>query len=136
MTSSSFEFVADSADKSAGPFLKSVVQVAFDGTPPRSVLDVGCGPGMWLAEWLRMGVREIAGVDGDYVPRSALAIPPDAFRAVDISQPFDLGRGFKLVVCLEVAEHVPEAHAERPDRQPLPTWRPHHVLGGDSGPRR
>lgn len=67
---------------------------------------------MWLAEWLRMGVREIAGVDGDYVPRSALAIPPDAFRAVDISQPFDLGRGFELVVCLEVAEHVPEAHAD------------------------
>ncbi len=77
-----------------------------------SVLDVGCGPGVWLAEWSRIGVEEILGVDGDYVPRNKLAIPADAFRAIDISQPFDLGQHFDLVQCLEVAEHIPEANAD------------------------
>jgi SAM-dependent methyltransferase len=77
-----------------------------------SVLDVGCGPGVWLAEWSRIGVKEVVGVDGDYVPRNTLAIPAGAFRAIDISQPFDLGQHFDLVLCLEVAEHIPEAHSD------------------------
>jgi SAM-dependent methyltransferase len=107
-----FDFVESSAGRSAGPFLNSVVQIAFDGASPMSVLDVGCGPGVWLAEWSRIGVKEVVGVDGDYVPRNALAIPAGAFRAIDISQPFDLGHHFDLVLCLEVAEHVPEAHSD------------------------
>jgi SAM-dependent methyltransferase len=107
-----FDFVEGSAGRSAGPFLNSVVQVAFDGASPMSVLDVGCGPGVWLAECLRIGVKEVVGVDGDYVPRNTLAIPAGAFRAIDISQPFDLGQHFHLVLCLEVAEHVPEAHSD------------------------
>lgn len=107
-----FDFVVGSGERSAGPFLNSVVQVAFDGAPPLSVLDVGCGPGVWLAEWSRIGVKEIVGADGDYVARDTLAIPADAFRAIDISQPFDLGQHFGLVQCLEVAEHIPEAHSD------------------------
>jgi hypothetical protein len=65
-----FDFVKGSTGRSAGPFLNSIVQVAFDGASPRSVLDVGCGPGVWLAEWSCIGVREVVGVDGDYVPRN------------------------------------------------------------------
>jgi SAM-dependent methyltransferase len=107
-----FDFVAGSAGQSAGAFLNSFVRVAFDGASPISVLDVGCGPGVWLAEWSRLGVMEIIGVDGDYLPRSALVIPADAFRAIDISAPFDLGQSFNLVLCLEVAEHIPEVHAD------------------------
>jgi SAM-dependent methyltransferase len=107
-----FDGVKGSAGKSASPFLDSVVRMALGGTAPASVLDVGCGPGVWLAEWSRIGVRDIVGVDGDYVPDDALAIPPSAFRAIDISGPFDLDRRFDLVECLEVAEHVPAVHAE------------------------
>jgi SAM-dependent methyltransferase len=107
-----FDFAVGCGERSAGPFLNSIVQVAFDGASPMSVLDVGCGPGVWLAEWSRIGVEEVVGVDGDYVPRNTLAIPEGAFRAIDISQPFDLGQRFDLVMCLEVAEHLPEAHAD------------------------
>lgn len=106
-----FDGVRGSAGKSASPFLRSVVRVALGGTRPASVLDVGCGPGVWLAEWSRIGVPDIVGVDGDYVPGEALAIPGSAFRAIDISEPFDLERRFDLVECLEVAEHIPESHA-------------------------
>lgn len=107
-----FDGVIGSAGKSAAPFLDSVIDVALGGRLPTSVLDVGCGPGVWLAEWRRRGVRDIVGVDGDYVPDNALAIPPNAFRPSDISQSFDLERRFDIVECLEVAEHVPATHSE------------------------
>jgi SAM-dependent methyltransferase len=107
-----FDGVIGSAGRSASPFLDSVVNVALGGKIPTSVMDVGCGPGVWLAEWGRHRVRDIVGVDGDYVPENALAIPASAFRPTDISQPFDLKQRFDLVECLEVAEHVPAARSE------------------------
>jgi hypothetical protein len=50
-------------------------------------------------------------VDGDYVPREGLAIPGECFRAVNVAEPFRLGRQFDLVQCLEVAEHVSKGAA-------------------------
>jgi SAM-dependent methyltransferase len=74
---------------------------------PASVIDVGCGLGTWLAAFERAGVRDVLGVDGDYVPRAALEIPRERFVAHDLRRPLRLGRTFDLVVSLEVAEHLP-----------------------------
>jgi SAM-dependent methyltransferase len=73
----------------------------------RSVLDVGCGRGIWLSVWRRMGVEDVAGVDGKYVDRERLHIATDRFAARDLVEGFDLGRSFDLVSSLEVAEHLP-----------------------------
>lgn len=80
---------------------------------PRSVLDVGCGTGSWLAAFVAEGAADVIGVDGDYVPREQLRIPPDRFLARDLRQPLDLGRRFDLVMSLEVAEHVPPELADQ-----------------------
>lgn len=72
----------------------------------RSVLDVGCGAGAWLAAYERLGVTDTLGVDGDYVDRSVLMVSLSRFRPTNITHGFDLGRRFDLVQCLEVAEHV------------------------------
>ena len=58
------------------------------------------------AKYHQQGIPDCLGVDGNYVKASALLIPPATFIAHDISQPFDLGRRFDLVQCLEVGEHV------------------------------
>lgn len=79
--------------------------------PLASVLDVGCGVATWLAELRACGVTDIRGVDGAYVDRIRLEIPPDCFTAHDLSEPLRLGRRFDLAMSLEVAEHVPEAAA-------------------------
>ena len=72
-----------------------------------SVLDVGCGAGAWLAAHRSLGLSDHVGVDGEYVDRSMLLVASNRFLPRDVSAPFELGRQFDLVQCLEVGEHVP-----------------------------
>jgi SAM-dependent methyltransferase len=77
---------------------------------PRSVVDVGCGTGAWLATFARHGVADYLGVDG-FTPAGLLEIPRDRFLAADLTRPLTLGREFDLAVSLEVAEHLPGSAA-------------------------
>jgi SAM-dependent methyltransferase len=79
---------------------------------PRSVLDVGCGTGTWLRAAAALGVADLFGVDGIIVEPNELQVARELVGEVDLSRPFSLGRGFDVVLCLEVAEHLPEASAE------------------------
>lgn len=79
---------------------------------PRSVVDVGCGTGTWLAAFREAGVRDVLGVDGDYVSRSSLDIPVEDFLASDLNAPLRIDRSFDLALSLEVAEHLAPSRAE------------------------
>ena len=79
---------------------------------PASVVDVGCGEGVWLKTFADCGVARVCGIDGDYVRRDRLKIPADRFQARDLSKPFEAAERFALAVSLEVAEHLPESSAE------------------------
>lgn len=85
----------------------------FEDKLPKSMLDVGCGTGTWLRAALDLGVHEIYGVDGVPIKGDALLIPQEFFQVADLSEKFDLGRKFDIVVCLEVAEHLPNDAAPR-----------------------
>jgi SAM-dependent methyltransferase len=90
-----------------------VVPLVMNLVAPASVVDVGCGEGIWLAEFLGAGVTRVFGIDGPWVSPEQLAIPKEAFRAVDLEQPGPaepLGR-FDLCISLEVAEHLPRRSA-------------------------
>jgi SAM-dependent methyltransferase len=78
---------------------------------PRSIVDVGCGIGTWLKAAAELGVRDLAGLDGAYIDRALLQIAPEQFTAVDLTQPFRVGRTFDVALSLEVGEHLPEASA-------------------------
>lgn len=92
---------------------RAVVGLAYDMVRPASVLDVGCGRGAWLAEWIARGLREVCGIDGSYVDLTTLTFPRVNFITHDLSQEFRLDRRFALVQCVEVAEHLPQ-HAAVP----------------------
>ncbi len=81
---------------------------------PINVLDVGCGIGTWLHSFKKNGIPEIFGIDGDYVDRQLLSqfIPANSFTPIDLQKPFALNRKFDLVICLEVAEHLPKSAAD------------------------
>lgn len=105
-----FDFVDASAGRSARRFIELVEQNVFTARRVADVIDVGCGRGVWAAEWRRRGATRVFGVDGDYVSRDTLLIPRECFLAADLSKPFNADARFELVQCLEVAEHIaPEA---------------------------
>lgn len=77
-----------------------------------SLLDVGAGTGSWLAAARAHGVPDVIGVDGVKVDESLLCVPRDLIKIHDLREPFRLGRRFDAAICLEVAEHLPEASAQ------------------------
>jgi SAM-dependent methyltransferase len=103
-----FTYIEEGAKQSAQVIVPLIADVFSIG----SVLDVGCGRGVWLKEWRKRGIVDTVGVDGDYVDSTRLAIPAANFVKHDLSQPFNLRRRFDLVQSLEVGEHIAEASAD------------------------
>jgi hypothetical protein len=89
----------------------AVLPLVLQWVRPASVIDVGCGEGIWLSVARQHGISRVKGVDGDYVNRERLAIPADQFVAHDLTKSFSDGNRYDLVMSLEVAEHLPESAA-------------------------
>lgn len=80
--------------------------------PVASVLDVGCGTGLWLRVCGELGVKDRMGIDGHPAGDGLLEIPPAQYHQLDLARPFDLRRRFDLVISVEVAEHLPRESAQ------------------------
>jgi len=78
----------------------------------KSVVDLGCGSGTWLAACRGMGSADFLGIDGSYVDASTLAIDKACFMAHDLTVPLDIAKRFDLAISMEVAEHLPESAAD------------------------
>lgn len=68
---------------------------------PESLLDIGSGTGIMVKTARKLGIKAL-GVD-------LLATTPDI--KWDLTKPIDLGSNFDMVLCLEVAEHLPKEAA-------------------------
>ena len=77
-----------------------------------SAADIGCGVGTWLSVLMGRGVTDVTGVDGPWVGRENLVIPPESFQERDLTRGFDLGRRFDLVISIEVGEHLAPEYAD------------------------
>lgn len=80
---------------------------------PRSVVDVGCGQGVWLEEARHQGVSDVHGVDGEWIDESIFREKGIPFTSCDLSEILSLGRHYDLALCMEVAEHIPAVKAGR-----------------------
>jgi SAM-dependent methyltransferase len=89
-----------------------VVPALIDLFQPSSVVDVGCGTGLWLSPFREHGITDVLGIDGPWVERAQREIPESLFREHDLSEPLKLDRTFDLALCLEVAEHLPPQSAQ------------------------
>ena len=85
---------------------------------PKRLLDVGCGVGTWLQAGIELGADEVFGIDGDYVDPATLMIDREKFIPADLATTAiadvlgsRAAKPFDLVICMEVAEHLPHARA-------------------------
>lgn len=92
---------------------RQIVPLIHDLFRPASVVDIGCGVGAFLRLFQDLGVKDVLGVDGDYVPRQQLLLPQQQFVPADLSAPFSVGRRFDLLLSLEVGEHLDESVADQ-----------------------
>ena len=104
-----YKYINIGAERSS----KRLVPFVLNQLKVHSVLDVGCGQGVWLREYLDCGVEVGFGIDGDYIKPESMVVDGSLFSAVDLSDGFDLKRRFDLVQSLEVAEHIAEEKADQ-----------------------
>lgn len=80
---------------------------------PSSVLDVGCGIGVFLDEFRKLGVKELKGLDHliDNTLRSNY-LDDSEFSDTDLNTNFTIAERYDLSLCLELAEHLKKESAE------------------------
>lgn len=84
-----------------------IIPILLEEVRVDSVLDVGCGTGIWLRAFRENGVDRIKGIDGPWIPEDSLNIPAENFEAIDFyEQRLSIAERFDLAVCLEVFEHL------------------------------
>ncbi len=84
--------------------LGSILLEAFR---PKTVMDLGCGPGIYLLPFRRAGCR-VLGVDA--CQEAGKLLGRKEFILADLTKPLDLPR-FDLCLCIEVGEHIQEGYS-------------------------
>lgn len=106
---SSHEEILDGSKRSASVVVPLLLRHLSD---IRSVIDFGCGAGVWLAEFSLCGVPRVTGLDIGHGTEKYLFIPRESFRVEDLSHPILGVERHDLAISIEVAEHLPELAAE------------------------
>jgi len=91
---------------------RAILPVVYALFQPRSVVDVGCGQGAWLAVAEELGSTELTGLDGAWVDVNALRSPRISFRPTDLRAPITFDARHDLCISVEVAEHLPPDRAD------------------------
>src|SRR5262249_55787935 len=89
-----------------------VLRLVNDKIKVRSVLDVGCGRGLWLAVIAGLGATETIGIEGPWIESQSTYIAPEHILTRDLELGFELNRSFDLVISIEVGEHLSAEAAE------------------------
>lgn len=86
------------------------IRFVIEKYSPKSVLDLGCGNGLYPALYAHLGVDDVLGVDG--LQQDSTVLDGKSYIKADLQEPFDAGRKFDLVVSLEVVEHINPAMSD------------------------
>lgn len=93
-----------------------VLPIVFAVLDVRSIVDVGCGPGSWLAVARKLGVRTLTGVEGEWAiewfGEDRAASGDFELVLANLEDELRLPQTFDLAICIEVIEHLSPARGE------------------------
>lgn len=86
---------------------KVIVPILIELLKPVSVVDLGCGDGSWLREFIDQGISEVLGIDVGILDPQSLQIPIPNYLQHDLRFQLNITKKYDLAMSLEVAEHIP-----------------------------
>ncbi len=89
---------------------RSFVKIILENFTLESVVDIGCGVGIYLKEFQAAG-KEVLGYDGAPAAIKNSLVGKN-IQLHDLSTPLQLDKKFDLCMCVEVAEHLPPESAD------------------------
>jgi SAM-dependent methyltransferase len=90
---------------------QQIVPLLISKYSPISVVDVGCGTGPFANEFLKLGVPDVIGYEGEWMEPLPTVLPKSLYLYTDLTRPLTSLRKYDICLCLEVAEHLEEANA-------------------------
>jgi SAM-dependent methyltransferase len=84
------------------------VDIILNYYQPRSIVDIGCGAGIYLNEFSRRGIQDLLGVDGSPAAKEEFLLNKDMLAIFDLADEYMISKKYDLCLCLEVAEHLEE----------------------------
>jgi predicted RNA methylase len=97
-----FSGIAEGAFRSA----KVVLALLFEVYQPKSVFDLGCGQGAWLAAAGELGASRLVGIDGPWVTTDTLLNNTIEFTTANLEENIEILERYDLCISVEVAEHL------------------------------
>ena len=92
---------------------RHIISVISKYYKPSSVIDMGCGNGIFLKCWQESSANEILGLDGNNIDDAALFILRDNFKSVNFENYKNQNnKKYDLAMSCEVAEHIPQDKSE------------------------
>jgi 2-polyprenyl-3-methyl-5-hydroxy-6-metoxy-1,4-benzoquinol methylase len=89
-----------------------VAKIIISYFNPSSIIDIGCGSGIYLKAFNDLGIKDLLGYDGseNAIKTSLL---PGKIKIYDLRKPLKLDQKFDLCICIEVAEHIENKYSEQ-----------------------
>lgn len=91
----------ESEEKFTGQMSRAIDEVIR----PSSVMDVGCGKGLFLKYFFDQG-HEIRGIEGSPYAFNQMVVPKNKVRQADLRRRMSNGKKYDLAISVEVAEHI------------------------------
>lgn len=99
-------------DELAGESYEVMARSIIETYRPTSVWDAGCGTGALLAALREHGVQRVKGAEFHEAGLRICRRRKLDVERVDLTRPAAIPAGTDLVICMEVAEHLPESSSE------------------------
>ena len=91
---------------------QKIFEIIFKHLKPRSIIDIGCGSGSWLKAASEMGVKNLTGIEGNWLKPEMLIAENINLLIHDISSSLPRLSKYDLAITLEVAEHLSESRSK------------------------